>query len=372
MRLAVYNVENLFDRAKVMNLATWNEGRPILEKYAELNQLLGEPQYTQAMKQRMARLLRDLGLERSDSAKFVILRRNRGKLLKRPQTGGVEITAEGRADWAGSLELRDEPVDEEAMRNTARALRDVRADVMGIVEAEHRPGLVEFNRSILRSPQVGGTSFTHIMLVDGNDDRGIDVGIMTASGYAISYVYSHVDDLLPDGRPVFSRDCPEFSISTPSGEEIVVMVNHFKSKGYGPQAESTERRRLQAKRVAEIYEELIAWGVANVAIMGDLNDTPDSAALAPLVQDTDLVDVFDHANFDNGGYAGTYGLCNASNKIDYILLSPGLAGRVSAGGVHRTGMWPGSRPPRWNVYQELRRPEDAGSDHAALWVDIAL
>ena len=42
MRIAVYNVENLFDRAKAMNLETWEDGRPILEKFAELNTLLGE------------------------------------------------------------------------------------------------------------------------------------------------------------------------------------------------------------------------------------------------------------------------------------------------------------------------------------------
>ena len=41
MRLAAYNVENLFDRAKAMNLATWSQGRPVLEAFARLNALLG-------------------------------------------------------------------------------------------------------------------------------------------------------------------------------------------------------------------------------------------------------------------------------------------------------------------------------------------
>jgi hypothetical protein len=35
----------------------------------------------------------------------VILRRNRGELVKRPQGGGIEIVADGRAGWVGSLEL---------------------------------------------------------------------------------------------------------------------------------------------------------------------------------------------------------------------------------------------------------------------------
>jgi hypothetical protein len=92
--------------------------------------------------------------------------------------------------------------------------------------------------------------------------------------------------------------------------------------------------------------------------------------LAPLLADGELRDIFAHPAFDDGGWPGTYGLCNASNKIDYLLLSPGLWERVTAGGVFRKAMWPGSRPRRWEAYPELARPEDAGSDHAAVWADI--
>jgi endonuclease/exonuclease/phosphatase family metal-dependent hydrolase len=372
MKLAVYNVENLFDRAKVMNLDTWSEGRSLLQRFAELNQLLGEPEYTAEMKCRMVQLIKELGLERSDTGKFVILRRNKGKLLRRPRTGDLEIIADGRAEWAGSLELRDEPIDEEAMRNTARVIRDLDADVLGIIEAEHRPGLVEFNRSILRSPHVQGAPFTHIMLIDGNDDRGIDVGLMTKQGYPMDHMRSHVDDKLPDGRLVFSRDCPEYFVKTPEGEQFVVMVNHLKSKGYGSAVESNSRRQLQAERISDLYNNLIRSGTKHVVVMGDLNDTPDSEPLAPLFNNTDLRDAFDHQDFDDGGYPGTHGYCNARDKIDYLLLSPELFNRMTRGGVIRTGMWPGVRPKRWEVYEELRHPHDAASDHAAIWAEINL
>ena len=83
-------------------------------------------------------------------------------------------------------------------------------------------------------------------------------------------------------------------------------------------------------------------------------------------------DVFQHPTFDNGGHPGTYGLCNASNKIDYILLSPKLYQRVQTGGVMRQGMWPGVRPKRWETYEDLDHPKNAASDHAALWVDLDL
>lgn len=372
MRLAVYNVENLFDRAKAMNLDTWSEGRPVLQRFSELNQLLGEPEYTAAMKHRMIRLMKELGLERSDTAEFVVLRRNRGKLLSRPRSGGLDIIADGRADWAGSLELRDEQIDEEPMRNTARVIRDLNADVLGIVEAEHRPGLSLFNRSIMQAPSVNGVPYNHIMLIDGNDERGIDVGLMTKQGYPIGQVRSHVDDVLPDGRPVFSRDCPEYTVGTPGGGEIIVMVNHLKSKGYGSPAQSDQRRRLQAERIASIYNDLVTLGAKCVVVMGDLNDTPGSDPLAPLLHNTDLKDAFLHEAFDDGGYPGTHGYCNARDKIDYLLLSPELFSRMSGGGVIRTGMWPGVKPKRWDVYEELQRPHDAASDHAAVWADIDL
>ena len=39
MRLATYNVENMFERARAMNLTSWAEGRPILNDYQRLNEL---------------------------------------------------------------------------------------------------------------------------------------------------------------------------------------------------------------------------------------------------------------------------------------------------------------------------------------------
>lgn len=370
MRLAVYNVENLFDRPKAMNLATWSEGKPILQDFADLSELLGELNYTAARKKRMSTLMIRLGLEKQDSAKFVVLRHNRGQLLKRPAAGGIEIVAAGRDDWAGSLELQREPVDEVAMRNTARVIHDLKADVLAVVEAESRPVLEQFNQQILKA--VGGQPMRHVMVIDGNDSRGIDVGLMTNDLHPIGLMRSHVDDRDSRGNDIFSRDCPEYAVALPGGGTLWVLVNHLKSKGYGSKATSDAKRQAQAERVKAIYEQRRAAGDDLVAIVGDFNDTPDSAPLAPLLQGSDLKDVFVHPAFDNGGHPGTYGLCNAGNKIDYILLSPELFGRVKAGGVMRQGMWPGVRPKRWEAYADLDDPKHAASDHAAVWVDLDL
>ncbi|WP_210453326.1 endonuclease/exonuclease/phosphatase family protein [Pantoea ananatis] len=371
MRLASYNVENLFDRARAMNQNEWREGKPTLEKFAQLNALLGQVEYSDATKKQMVELMEALGLQKSDTGPFVILRRNRGKLLTRPtDNSGIKIIAAGRADWVGSLELRRAPVDEIAMGLTAQVMIDLKADILTVVEAESRPALLEFNNAMLPARQ--GTPFDYVMVIDGNDERGIDVGLMTGAGCAIDTIRSHVDDKDKQGDLIFSRDCPEFAIPLPDGQTLHVLVNHFKSKGYGAKTLSDARRKLQAERVKAIYQQRIKEGQTLIAITGDFNDTPDSEALAPLLKETDLKDIFTHEKFDNGGYPGTWGGCSASNKIDYILLSPALWKKVEKGGVWRKGMWPGVRPVKWETYPELKKEVNAASDHAAVWVDLKI
>lgn len=370
MRLATFNVENLFDRPKAMNLATWAEGKPILDKFAQLSALLGEVNYTPARKTRIVTLLTELGMAKSDDGPFVLLRQNRGDLLKRSKTTGIEIVANGRAGWSGSLELVESPVDDDAMRNTARVMMDLQADVLAVIEAENRPALRAFNDEIIKG--LGGKPFPSVMLIDGNDARGIDVGLLTWANYPIGLMRSHVDDRDADGSRIFSRDCPEFGIDLPGGDTLWVLVNHFKSKGFGTPAASNARRKAQAARVKAIYEGKLAKGEKLVAVVGDFNDTPQSDPLAPLLGGTNLRDAFTHSAFDNGGFPGTYGSCTAGNKIDYLLLSPALFAKVKGGGVWRKGMWPGISPKKWPVYAELVRPEQAASDHAAAWVDLNL
>lgn len=368
MRIATFNVENLFDRPRAMSLGSWAEGKPILEQFAKLSALLGEQNYTTARKARMVALLTQLGLDRSDSGRFVTLRRNRGDLLKRPAAGGIEITASGRADWSGALELVEVPVDDEAMRNTARVVADLQTDLLAVIEAENRPALAAFNDEIVKA--VGGQPFANVMLIDGNDSRGIDVGLLTKAAYPIGPMRSHVDDRDAEGVRVFSRDCPEFGVVLPDGRTLWVLVNHLKSKGYGSPAATAARRRLQAERVKGIYEALVARGESLIAVVGDFNDTPASQPLAPLLAHTDLKDAFEHPAFDDGGHPGTYGSCTAANKIDYLLLSPALFSGVQGGGVWRQGMWPGVKPAKWPVYPTLTRPAQGASDHAAVWVDL--
>lgn len=100
MRIASYNVENLFSRPRVMNQESWADGKKILTLFAKLNAILAKENYSTADKNAILDGLSDLGLAASDENKFVMLRQNRGKLIKRGASG-LEVTANGRGDWIG-------------------------------------------------------------------------------------------------------------------------------------------------------------------------------------------------------------------------------------------------------------------------------
>lgn len=377
MRIAAFNVENLFDRPRAFNDHEPPERRQALDDHAALNNLFERATYSDAAKAKMLELMERQGILNDDDGRFVRIRKVRGQLIRRPRDRNKPrmIVADGRDDWVGWCELKTAPVNEIAIQNTGRVMRDLDADILAIVEAESRPVLAEMNKFILND--VGGTPYPQIMVIDGNDRRGIDVGIMTKEGFEIGAMRSHVHDLNDAGEEIFSRDCPEYEITTPSGNRVWVIPNHFKSKFGGNDPVSQNRRENQARRTAEIYQSLKDAGEEFIVVLGDLNDVPDSGPLQPLLS-TELRDVSEHNNFtdfefraNNGNKGvGTYNLGNDSDKIDYLLLSPALFDRVTNAGLFRKGAWPGSSPKRWEVYDELLEKLHVASDHHAIFADL--
>ena len=77
------------------------------------------------------------------------------------------------------------------MLNTGRVIRDVDVHILAVIEAEDRVALKTFDRFVLdrvndELPQGQRKEpYRSVMLIDGNDDRGIDVGLMTKGGYDI-------------------------------------------------------------------------------------------------------------------------------------------------------------------------------------------
>ncbi len=76
----------------------------------------------------------------------------------------------------GWIEWRRELVGAPAIENTGRIISEIKADVLCLVEVESRPVLKRFNETILKA-----APYPHAMLIDGNDDRGIDVALGLAA-----------------------------------------------------------------------------------------------------------------------------------------------------------------------------------------------
>lgn len=379
VRIASFNVENLFERPKAFAATDLNIAQPVLEAYRDVNLLIKQPVYTDADKAQIRNLLVVLDIYSVDaqgtirrketiSPKWAWLRKNRGTFDRQPEdaTKNVEIIANGRGDWIGWIELATEPTNETGTRMTARVIQEVNADILGIIEAEDRPSLVRFNEELLNG------QYSHAMLVDGNDERGIDVGIMTGEGFDILPICSNVDTIDDDGV-VFSRDCPQYEVRTPTGSIVHVLVNHFKSQSGGGGA----KRRRQANKVRKIADDLMQQG-KHVVVIGDLNEGPtagntQAANLIGLYEnESQLIDCYSLDEFDVGNRPGSFDSCGLSNRLDYIFISQSLQQGFSGGGLFRKGLWGSrvTRPTNWETYPEMSASVEQASDHSLAFVDL--
>ena len=102
MLVATFNVENLFERPRAMNLPKWSEGQPALNAASELNALFNHHVYTAPQQRRMLHLMKKFGLlaARSTNA-FLTLRTVRGALVERKQGKSPRIVATRprQLDW---------------------------------------------------------------------------------------------------------------------------------------------------------------------------------------------------------------------------------------------------------------------------------
>lgn len=360
IRIASYNLENLFTRPSAM-VSGGAEGQQAIEDHAVANQIVAKQQYNDSDKEKLLELDKRYhfsALNPPDNA-LVTLNKVRGHLFRGTNEGAVTVIAAGRSEWTGWFELRREDVSWEAVLNTGRVIEAVKPDILICVEVENRPTLQRFNDQVLSS--VLGQRYPHAMVIDGNDARGIDVGLL--SRYPIVGIRSHVDDEY-EGKPVFSRDCPEYVLRLPSGKQIVICPNHFKSKRGGDNAQAQARRRAQGIRAAEIARAAEQQISPLVVVAGDFNDTPDSDAVAALLNDG-WADIQIHPKYPTDR-PGTYATGTAANKIDYIIMSSALKDALVDVGIERRGTY---HPKLWPSFQGVTATTEA-SDHHCIWADF--
>ena len=389
-RLATFNVENLFSRPRLFAAGDDAGAANALKGVAVLQRLLDAKVYNTAEIVRVWNegKLADYVTVRCDRVSAPDARSQRFFFHERDgdarsPVASVNAAIRGRGDWIGGIELTGETLSGVQVQAIGKVIRRVDADVIGLCEVEDRRTLEAFNVQVL------GRKYPYCMLIEGNDERGIDVGIL--SKHPIVCLRSNASTVDPaesvrrDGTTprLFNRDCLEAVIELPGGKgRMAVLVTHLKSKRGSATLESeTDAKRIrQAEEIARIVAARYAaeGRPHRVAVVGDLNELPDRAgangaalggrqsSIDALLTGSGLINIvrdtlgpdksFTHVD-ERGGRV-------SKGQIDYILVSPDLkAGAVSCG-IDRSGqaLWGPKAVPR----------AAAASDHAAIFVDFDL
>jgi hypothetical protein len=121
MRVAFFNVENLFARAAVFNVGADHYDSAVLDRLSSLRKELARESYA-GREEIIVRLY-----ERLDHV--VSVNEERDNLMRRNRQGRVVgLVAKGRADWDGSLRLKDARLRQHNRANTARVIETIAAD----------------------------------------------------------------------------------------------------------------------------------------------------------------------------------------------------------------------------------------------------
>jgi endonuclease/exonuclease/phosphatase family metal-dependent hydrolase/predicted small lipoprotein YifL len=235
----------------------------------------------------------------------------------KPNPGQPIIAADDAETAAGPEQAKPE----KELQALSVSMHEINADLIGMQEVESKATLTAFRDRFLKD-----MGYQEVVLVEGNDERGIDVALF--SRYPVLNVKSHKDVRFPvqgQGIQGFNRDLLQVKIQGPNNYTFTVFVAHLKSQ-HG-EAVADAKRRAEAEAANRIIREFQqANPNENVVMMGDFNDTFQTAEIAPLVSPQSGLGFTDIINQDLG--AGpevfSYHPSKYRSRIDYILLNQNM------------------------------------------------
>jgi endonuclease/exonuclease/phosphatase family metal-dependent hydrolase len=207
---------------------------------------------------------------------------------------------------------------------TAKAIRALDANIIGLQEVENLDTLKLFNTGYLK----GSAKFDFPLLIDGNDPRFIDVAVL--SRLPIDFVRTH--QFVRSGKStVFSRDCLEVHVKVGS-RTLPIFVNHLKSM-MGGRAKTRKRREAQCQALLEILKDRFGseFGKEEFVLVGDLNDYLEEgkekeSGLRALLQSDQMENVVLRLPPEER-WTHYYAKEKSYHQLDYILLSKALAAK---------------------------------------------
>lgn len=163
-------------------------------------------------------------------------------------------------------------------RDVAEVIQAGQADVVALQEVENPESLQQ-----LLDLRGLGEQYPFRVFQPSNDDKGLHLALL--SRYPISGAKSHKDRVIGGTLQEperFRRDLLQADVTLPNGEKTRLFVTHYISK-FKKNRWSEEYRLREAEATRAILEEQSReYPVRYEVVLGDLNDTDDSPALAEL------------------------------------------------------------------------------------------
>jgi endonuclease/exonuclease/phosphatase family metal-dependent hydrolase len=336
--IATFNCENLFTRPSIFE----EPDEKATELLHEVDLLKAELKKAVFDKEEIKKLSKSL-------ARYATINDIRSKAT----------SAKGAAEWLGYVSLNKTTLADEAVGNVARVIADTGADVISMIEVEDRLTLKGFHDDILYPEflkPAGKDPYPYIMSVQGNDGRGINVGVM--SRVPINWMESHVHECTDKKTPIFSRDCFEVNFALTPNQPLHLLINHFKSMGYSSAGDpqGNKRRLVQTTRVSELLDEH-DLKKEFVVVAGDFNSPATSPSLAPLLGNSGMYNVNEELP---AGERGTYR--TGKDQLDYILISDALKAKLETVRIERRGVF----TAKGTKYPTVKNRRTEASDHAAV------
>lgn len=251
---------------------------------------------------------------------------------------------------------------EESRAMVQESLLTLRADVLAVQEIGSVGALLKLRDDL----KLQGLDYPHWELVTGFDTN-IHVAVLSRFPFVTRQPHTNEGFLLYGRRFRVSRGFAEVEVRVHERYRFSLITAHLKSRRESASADQAELREQEAMRLRRIIEaRLQARPEANLVVLGDFNDHPDSGPIRMILARGKRNALFDTrpAEWDEGALSDQnaqtrsrrvtwtyfYAKEDVYSRIDYILVSRGMAREWDPTGTYVLRM------PNWGV----------GSDHRPI------
>lgn len=253
------------------------------------------------------------------------------------------------------LDVKNDAREVKSPESRAKVVSNIatmRPDVIGFQEMGSTNAFLELRASL----KAAGQDYPHWEHVAGWDTN-IHVALLSKFPITARRPHTRESYLLNGRRLHVSRGFLEADIKAPSGYTFTVFVAHLKSRRQVAEADEAEMREQEALILREkIDVRMKANALANIVVIGDLNDTKDTKSTRAIIGrgNGTLIDTRPaerngdtvppkNPRWDPSNITWThfYGKEDSYSRIDYILVNRGMASEWNKEGtyVFTTANW---------------------------------